>query len=109
LSYDRFVDSTKCPNCARLEARVAQLEAENAELRAIIRQLIERNNALEARVKELEARLKMNSTNSSKPPSSTYRASPRKGPGATGFRAAIRRAGARGIRGRRSTLKDPPT
>lgn len=56
MSYDRFVDSGKCPNCVKYEA--------------IIEQLIARCNALEARVKELEDQLRMNSTNSSKPPSS---------------------------------------
>lgn len=56
VSYDRFVDSGMCPNCAKYEA--------------IIEQLIARCNALEARVKELEDQLRMNSTNSSKPPSS---------------------------------------
>lgn len=78
MSYDRFVDIEKCPNCARLEARVAELEARNAEPEEIIRQLIERCNALEARVKELEAQLHMNSTNSSKPPSSDGLAKPTK-------------------------------
>lgn len=52
----------KCPNCAKYEA--------------IIASLIERCTALEAKVKELEARLNMNSTNSSKPPSSDGPAKP---------------------------------
>lgn len=62
MSYDQFVDSQKCPNCARYEA--------------IIEKLVERCNALETRVKELEARLDMNSSNSSKPPSSDGPAKP---------------------------------
>lgn len=45
-----------CANCARLEARVAKLEAENARLRG--------------QIEKLEALLNRNSTNSSRPPSS---------------------------------------
>lgn len=57
------------PRIALFERRIAQLEAENAELRALVetqRQLIER---LEARVAELEHELGRHSGNSSKPPS----------------------------------------
>ncbi len=58
--------SEPCPNCERLEKRIAVLEAENAEipvLRARIAQL-------ELLVKDLLARLNINSQNSHKPPSS---------------------------------------
>lgn len=60
----------KCPNCARLEARVAELEEIVRQLVARIQVLDERNRALEAEVLNLRARLNMNSNNSSKPPSS---------------------------------------
>jgi transposase len=40
------------------------------ELRAVIVALVEQNNALQRRVADLEARLNLNSTNSSRPPSS---------------------------------------
>ncbi len=45
------------------EERIAELEAENAQLRAVI-------TRLEARIAELEARVGRDSQNSSKPPSS---------------------------------------
>jgi transposase len=56
-----------------LEARIAELEAENTALRAQVRELPglqEQVTSLLARVRDLEARLAKDSHNSSKPPSS---------------------------------------
>ena len=56
----------ECPNCRRLEARVAELEA-------LVSKLLDRIDALEVRNASLEgeiARLRRNSSNSHKPPSS---------------------------------------
>jgi len=47
-----------------------RLRQENVELKAVVVKLLERIDGLLARVKELEARLKQDSGNSSKPPSS---------------------------------------
>jgi transposase len=49
------MDLPSCQGCRERDARIAKLEAEVAELRALIR--------------ELQARLKMDTTNSSLPPS----------------------------------------
>lgn len=55
------------------DRRIAELEKENAELRATVAKLL-------ARIDELERRLGINSTNSSKPPSSDPPDAPKKPP-----------------------------
>ena len=47
-----------------------RLQAENGELKSMLVKLLERVDGLLARIDELEARLKQDSGNSSKPPSS---------------------------------------
>lgn len=55
---------------AELQAANARLRAQASELKAANARLAEANAALQARVAELERRLGMDSSNSSKPPSS---------------------------------------
>lgn len=65
ISYVKVEQSIppSCPNCARLQKRVTELEALVAELQVLV---AEQNAKIEA----LTARLNQNSSNSSKPPSS---------------------------------------
>ncbi|NLW50699.1 MAG: hypothetical protein GXY85_07615 [Candidatus Brocadiaceae bacterium] len=62
-----------CPNCRRLEARIEVLEASLLKLEARLEEMEAHNVQLEARNAELErevARLRKDSSNSHKPPSS---------------------------------------
>ena len=68
--------SPACPNCAKLAARVAELEALVATLLPL-QQLLE---AAHKRIKALEERLGQNSRNSHKPPSTDTRQGPRPNP-----------------------------
>ena len=58
------------PSREDLERRVGELEAENAELRALVVAQAALIEKLTVEIAELRARLDMNSRNSSKPPSS---------------------------------------
>ncbi len=59
------------------DARIAELEAQVAARDEVIARLTAKAEALTARVAELDARLKQNSSNSSKPPSSDAPGTPR--------------------------------
>jgi multidrug resistance efflux pump len=62
-----------CARCRELEAELAQLRAKNADLergQAEVTQLRSEIKELQTNQAELERRLGLNSTNSSKPPSS---------------------------------------
>ena len=52
------------------------LREENATLQAQLAEVVKLNHALEARIVDLEARLRSNSSNSSKPPSSDWYSKP---------------------------------
>ncbi len=54
----------------KLERRLDKLQHENRGLKDRLTSLEEKNGRLKKRVKELEGQLKLNSRNSSKPPSS---------------------------------------
>lgn len=64
----QFADRQKENN--KLERRLDRLQHENRGLRDRLTSLEEKNGRLKKRVKELEGQLKLNSRNSSKPPSS---------------------------------------
>jgi len=59
-----------CASCARLQQEVNRLRAKLAECEGKTEGLEAKVQELDAKIKELEARLKLDSTNSSKPPSS---------------------------------------
>jgi transposase len=75
------------------DRRIAELEKENAELRATVAKLL-------ARIAELERRLGINSTNSSKPPSSDPPDAPKKPPRKKGKKRGARK-------GHEPHLKEP--
>ena len=64
------MDLTEAQRITRLEAKLAQLDARNAELEALLAESKAQLAAALTRIAELEAKLGMNSSNSSLPPSS---------------------------------------